>query len=207
MRVVVLASAAGALVLAACDLAVALSGRVYDDPAAVPHRRVALVLGTNPLHEGRPNRFYRTRIEAAAELYRAGAVDGILVSGDNGTPDYNEPEQMRDDLVALGVPAEFVTCDYAGFRTLDSVVRAQEVFGLDAFTVVSQPFHAERAVFLARSRGIDAVGFGAADPALRSWLKVRAREVLARTLAVGDVLFGTEPRFLGPPVPVASRPL
>jgi SanA protein len=188
-----------------CDVVVGAATRVYTDPAAVPHHKVALVLGTSPTVAGRANLFYTARLAAAAELYHAGAVDGLLVSGDNGSHDYDEPTAMREGLVALGVPAEHVTCDFAGFRTLDSVVRAKHVFGLDAFVVVSQPFHAERAVFLARAHGIDAVAFGAADPYLKAWVKARARETAARTLAVFDVLAGTRPKFLGEPVEVVVR--
>ena len=199
----------GLLVLAlaplACDVWISLSTRVHRDVHAVPSNAVALVLGTARLHDGRPNRFYTARLEAARDLYQAGAVRGILVSGDNGRPDYDEPGAMREDLVRLGVPAEHVTCDYAGFRTLDSVVRAKRVFGLDRVTVVSQPFHAERAVFLARRNGLDAIAFGAQDPALGSWLEIRAREVAARCLAVWDAAVGRGPRFLGPPVRVGLR--
>ncbi|QDU66808.1 SanA/YdcF family protein [Engelhardtia mirabilis] len=188
-----------------CDASVSWSTHVFDDSATIPHRSVALVLGTSPTHEGRPNRFYVARMDAAAALFTAGAVDGILVSGDNGRPDYDESSRMRADLVARGVPAELITCDFAGFRTLDSVVRAKEVFGLDEVTIVSQPFHAERAVVLARSHGLDAIAFGAANPALGSWLKVRAREVVARTLAVADLAIGRRLHFLGPGVAVTTR--
>ena len=190
----------------ACDLVVGRSAVVYASADAVPHHRVALVLGTSPtVAAGRPNLYYRYRLEAAAALWEAGAVDGFLVSGDNGTVEYDEPTAMREDLAALGVPLEAITCDYAGFRTLDSVVRAKEVFGLDEVVVVSQAFHAECAVFLAGRCGLDAVGFAARTPsARRTRWKNRAREVLARTLAVWDVAIGTEPRFLGPPVEVTT---
>jgi SanA protein len=188
-----------------CDLVVGAGTAVFTDPAKVPHHRVALVLGTSPTVAGRANLFYTARLAAAAELYHAGAVDGLLVSGDNGSHAYDEPTAMKDGLVALGVPAAHVTCDFAGFRTLDSIVRAKHVFGLDAFVIVSQPFHAQRAVFLARAHGIDALAFGASNPNMKAWLKVRARETAARTLAVFDVLAGTEPKFLGEPVEVVVR--
>ena len=136
----------------------------------------------------------------------AGKVDGILVSGDNGREDYNEPAQMKEDLVALGVPADYITADYAGFRTLDSIYRAEEVFGLHAYTVVSQPFHLERALYLAGQRGQDVIGYAAYGPAGYWGRRVRAREVLARALAVLDVeVLGREPRFLGEPVTVTRR--
>lgn len=192
-----------------CDLVVGASTEVHADATRIEHRPVALVLGTAPTVFGRPNLFYRYRLEAAAALWEAGAVDGFLVSGDNGDVDYDEPTAMRADLAELGVPLDAITCDFAGFRTLDSVVRAKEVFGLDRVTIVSQPSHAERAVFLAERHGLDAIAFGARTPgARRTRAKARGREVLARTLAVWDVIVGTEPRFLGPQESVAtvSRP-
>ena len=181
------------------DLMISVSAgkAVVDDITQVEPTPVALVLGTARTHQGRPNQFYRARIEAAAELFHSGRVRGILVSGDNATRYYNEPVAMQKDLIALGVPPEFITLDYAGFRTLDSVVRAKQVFGVDRIVVVSQRFHAERAIFLARHFGIDANGLAAADPESQGLMKVRAREVLARVVAVLDIVIGREPKFLG----------
>jgi SanA protein len=182
------------------------AGRVYDDLDALPHREVAVVLGTSKYSRGRLNSFYVGRIRAAAELYHAGKVNGILVSGDNGTAEYNEPGDMRADLIALGVPAEHITADYAGFRTLDSIYRAGDVFGLDSYIVVSQPFHIERALYLADQRGHDAVGYGARGPQGVHFQRNRAREVLARAKAVLDVeILHIGPKFLGEPVYVNRR--
>ncbi len=182
------------------------AGRVYDDIAALPHRDIALVLGTSKYSRGRLNSFYVGRIRAAAELYHAGKVDGILVSGDNGTVDYNEPAEMRADLVALGVPAEHITADYAGFRTLDSIYRAGDVFGLDSYTIVSQPFHIERALYLADQKGHDAIGYAARGPQGYAAQRIRAREVLARANAVLDVeILNLGPKYLGDPVYVNRR--
>ena len=126
----------------------------YDDVDAVPYNRVALVLGTSKyLIGGSPNHYFKYRIKAAAELYNNGKVDYILVSGDNATVQYNEPRQMRRALIQAGIPASAIYSDYAGFRTLDSIVRAKEVFGQARFTVVSQAFHNERAIFIARHFG------------------------------------------------------
>ncbi len=182
------------------------AGRVYTDLDALPHREIAVVLGTSKYSRGRLNSFYVGRIRAAAELYHAGKVDGILVSGDNGTASYNEPAEMRADLVALGVPAEHITADYAGFRTLDSIYRAGDVFGLDSYTIVSQPFHIERALYLADQKGHDAVGFAARGPQGYSFQRIRAREVLARANAVLDVeVLNLGPKYLGEPVYVNRR--
>ncbi len=164
----------------------------------VEPKPVALLLGTaRRTVAGRPNEFYQARIEAAAALFHSGKVQGILVSGDNATRWYNEPIAMRKDLIAAGVPPEFITLDYAGFRTLDSVIRAKEVFGQRQVVIVSQRFHAERAIFLARHFGLEASGLAAADPTSQGLLKVRAREVLARVAAVLDIVVGRAPKFLG----------
>lgn len=192
-----------------CDLYIGLSSRpwIYDDIDAIPEAPVALVLGTASTHRGRPNLFYVGRIESAAALLEHGRVRGILVSGDNAQVEYNEPRTMRRDLIKAGVPPELITLDFAGFRTLDSVVRAARVFGQQRFIVVSQHFHVARAIFIARAQGIDAIGFAAPGPKPPWGLRVRAREVLARASAVLDVIIGTEPHFLGDLEPVRLLPL
>ena len=182
------------------------AGRMSDTLDDLPKRDVALVLGTSKYANGRINTFYAARIRAAAELYQSGKVDGILVSGDNGRDDYNEPAQMKADLVALGVPAEYVTSDYAGFRTLDSIYRAGDVFGLQSYVIVSQDFHVERALYLADQRNHDAVGYLAYSPPGYWGRRVRTRETLARALAVLDVeVLHKGPKFLGDPVIVNRR--
>jgi SanA protein len=188
----------GILLLCERRVASAAEGRCHTDLATIEARPVALLLGTAPDFDGRENAFYTTRIEAAAELFNAGKVRAILASGDNSRRDYDEPSDMKADLIAAGVPAEFITLDYAGFRTRDSVIRAKEVFGQLDLIVVSQRFHAERALFIAQQQGIEACAYIARDPSSRvSNFRVRAREVLARTLAVGDDLVGRRPKFLG----------
>ncbi len=186
-------------------ISAATSHDIADRVDAVEPTPVALILGTARTHRGQPNQFYRARIEAAAELFHSGRVRGILVSGDNATIYYNEPQAMRKDLIALGVPDEFITLDYAGFRTLDSVVRAKRVFGQDHIVVVSQRFHVERAVFLAQHYGIHATGLAAPDPTTQSTTLVRTREVFARVAALLDVLTRRGPRFLGAPETVKLR--
>lgn len=199
--------AAGGLVfalagfLAASEWAVirGARGRIVNDPAASDTADVALVLGTAPIVHGRANFFYEARLDAAAELFRRGTVRALLVSGDNSRRDYDEPTDMKRDLIARGVPAERITCDYAGFSTLDSIERARGVFGQDRVIVVSQRFHLERALFLADAAGLEARGVAAAD-APRFWaLRTRAREVVARGKAVLDATLARGPRFLGPP--------
>jgi len=191
--------------LAACDwwVGATTEGRVHAKLAELKPAPVALLLGTSPRYAGRPNPFYQARIKAAQELFAAGKVAGILVSGDNRRADYNEPVMMKADLVRGGVPGEFVTQDFAGFRTLDSVVRAKSVFQQNRVIVVSQRFHAQRALFLAQHVGLEAEAYVAEDPQWNWQIRVRAREVFARALACLDVwVLNRQPRFLGPSEPV-----
>jgi SanA protein len=169
---------------------------------AVPRTRTALVLGTSPrVGAGAPNAYFDARIRAAVALYRAGTVERILVSGDNHRAGYDEPTEMRAALLARGVPDAAIHRDFAGFRTLDSVVRAKEVFACPAVVIVSQRWHNERALYIARAAGLDAVAADAAEPPL--WLPgLWVRERLARVRCLLDVhLLGTDPRFPGPPEP------
>lgn len=164
----------------------------------VPKRKVGLLLGTSKwVRGGRINLYYRYRIDAAVALYKAGKVEYILVSGDNSHKDYNEPETMRDDLIAAGIPADKIYLDYAGFRTLDSVVRCKEIFGESAITTISQPFHNQRALFLAQRKGLDAVAFNARDVSKEYGVKVQLREKAARVKMVLDLMFGKGPKFGG----------
>jgi SanA protein len=194
-----------ALVAVDCYVSSFSRGKLYTSVDKIPHRKAALVLGCGKYVEGRINLFYQKRINAAAELWAAGKVDAIIVSGDNSRKGYDEPSEMKADLVEKGVPAEYITIDYAGFRTLDSVLRAEQVFGLEKYAIVSQRFHCSRAIYLASRQGQEAIGYCAADVSGKRALKVRLREVLARTKAVVDVLFAKSPKYLGKPETVHYR--
>ena len=187
--------------IATCDIAVKATthGRTYDNVSDIPHNRVGLLLGTNSTTpRGTHNYYYTHRINAAAELFHAGKVDYLLISGDNSSKHYDEPTMMRDSLLLRGVPADRIVLDYAGFRTLDSVIRAKEVFGQSSFTIISQKFHNERALVQARHYGIDAIAFNADDVVLGyPWIKVQCRERLARVKLYLDLLTGKQPKFLG----------
>ncbi|EKS1845796.1 ElyC/SanA/YdcF family protein [Cronobacter muytjensii] len=179
----------------------AADGRLYEAVANTPARKVGLVLGARP-----DNRFFNRRIEAAAALYHAGKVSWLLVSGDNSRADYDEPTAMAEALNRRGVPATAIFCDYAGFSTLDSVVRAREVFQETRITIISQAFHNARAVYLAQHYGIDAIGFNAEDPALRHTQYTLLRERFARVRAVLDARWlRREPHFLGPKVAIGPN--
>ncbi len=176
---------------------------LYTDLALLPANEVGVVLGTsNYARDGGPNQEFEGRMRAAAELYRAGKVKHLIVSGANPDRSYNEPRQMRRALIELGVPGNAITMDFAGFRTLDSVVRAQSVWGLDRYTLITQKYHGYRALFLARKLGqtgasayVARIGqttaFGNRHP---------VREVFARFKAVLDLfVLNTQPRFTGEP--------
>lgn len=174
------------------------SGRLYDDVAEVPDGRVGLVFGCGDRINGRENLYFRYRIDAAAELWHAGKVTSLIVSGDNRTKYYNEPERMRRALVAEGVPGDRIVGDFAGLRTLDSVVRAREIFGVEKVTFVSQRFQNERAAYLAKANGLDFVGYNARDVSGQGGLKTKLREIGARVKMWLDVrVLRTRPRHLG----------
>lgn len=172
--------------------------KVFSDTALIGKNKVGLVLGTaKHLKSGRINLYFKYRIDATVKLYKAGKIEFVLVSGDNGNKEYDEPTDFKEELIKRGIPAEKIHLDYAGFRTLDSVVRAKEIFGQEKITIISQQFHNERAIFLAQKKGVDAIGFNAQDVSGRYGLKVRIREYLARTKVFIDIILGVKPKFLG----------
>ena len=174
--------------------------RIYSSVENVPHRDVGLLLGTAKyVRRGKINYFYKYRIDAAVKLFKSGKVDAILVSGDNATPYYNEPIRMRRDLIKKGVPKSKIYLDFAGFRTLDSVIRAKNIFGLKKYTIISQRFHLERALFLARASGADAIGFVAKDfKGTKAAMRMLFREYAARVKAFLDIyVLHTAPKFIG----------
>ncbi|ANF50969.1 hypothetical protein A0O34_10765 [Chryseobacterium glaciei] len=164
----------------------------------VPETKTALLLGTSKnLNSGLPNAYFYNRIQAAIDLYKSGKIKYIIVSGDNSTKDYNEPEDMLLTLMKYGIPQDRIFLDHAGFRTLDSVVRAKEIFGQTKLVIISQKFHNERAVFLAKKNGIEAYGYNAKDVNKYAGFKTNMREYLAKAKAYWDLIFGVEPKFGG----------
>uniref|UniRef100_A0AAU3H1S7 YdcF family protein n=1 Tax=Streptomyces sp. NBC_01401 TaxID=2903854 RepID=A0AAU3H1S7_9ACTN len=174
--------------------------------ADAPAREVAVVFGAG-LWEGRPSPYLAHRLDAAAELYRAGKVRVVLVTGDNSRAEYDEPDAMRRYLTAQGVPDGRIVSDYAGFDTWDSCVRAKRIFGVDRAVLVSQGFHIRRAIALCRSAGIDAYGVGADDVHDVTWYYGGTREVFAAGKALLDAMFEPDPRFLGPKEPGVTEAL
>ena len=171
---------------------------VSDKLEILPKTKVAVVLGTAPnLVSGNQNYYLTNRIEAATKLYQSGKVTHFILSGDHGRKNYNEPEAMKQALIKNGIPENVIYLDYAGFRTLDSMIRANEIFGQNEFIVVSQEFHNQRAVYIARQNGINAYGYNAKDVNKHAGLKTNIREYFARTKVLIDSFFGIQPKFLG----------
>ena len=172
----------------------------YEHTAAdVPYRPVAVVFGAGVVGKT-PTPFLARRLDVALDLYHRGKVSVILVTGDNSTPTYDEPDVMRDYLVTRGVPAARIVADYAGFDTWESCVRAKKIFGVTSATLVTQDFHMPRALTLCHAAGIDAVGVadtGEDAVAEAEAVHDRAREVAAGVKALGQALFQPSPRFLG----------
>lgn len=176
----------------------AARGRIFTEVWKVPTTKVGLVFGTTDRVDGRENLYFRYRIEAATQVWKAGKLETLIVSGDNLSRYYNEPKEMKQALIERGVPASRIVCDPAGLRTLDSVVRAKEIYGADAILVISQRFQDERAIYLAKANGIEAYGFAARDVEAHAGLKTKLREVGARVKMWLDVNFlNTRPQQLG----------
>lgn len=178
----------------------------YDKVENCRSGDVAVVLGCSKYFKsGAPNSYFYGRMQAAADLWKSGKVRGFIVSGDNREKYYNEPHTMRDELVKLGVPEDKIVCDYAGLRTYDSVVRANRIFGLKKMLIISQKDHVARAVAIAHSLGLDAVGLNAPlhDVGNQTRAAMYLRERAARIAMLLDIIIGSEPKHLGEQQPLS----
>jgi len=190
-----------AVVMFICDRMVcyAAKDRLYDNVDSIPHRKVGLILGTSPIStwNGRRNYYFDHRIKAGAELYKAGKVDWLVVSGGdyrNTENGYDEPTAMRDSLIKQGVDSARIVLDYDGTRTLNSLSKMRDVYRQDSIVIISQKYHNERALYQAKHLGIKAIGFNAHTPGRRtSWWRNRGREVLARVKLFIDIARGLHP--------------
>lgn len=178
-------------------------GKLFNSTENISKNKVGLLLGTvKYLSDGRINLYYQFRLNAAVELYKAEKIDFILVSGDNGSEGYDEPTDFKNDLIEAGIPESKIYLDYAGFRTLDSMVRVKEIFGQTSVTIISQQFHNERALYLANHFDIEAIGYNARGVSGKKAMKVQLREYLARVKVFVDILLNVNPKFLGEPVEI-----
>jgi SanA protein len=182
-------------------------GRIYSDLNAIPKNKVGLVLGTSRhMKNGQANPFFYNRIKAAASLFFAGKIRYVLVSGDNRFYTYNEPREMKRELMKMGIPDSSIIMDFAGFRTLDSVVRCKKVFGQSDVTIISQEFHNERALFIAKFYEMNAVAYSAKDPDPEYSLAINIREYFARTKVFLDLyILHKSPYFLGKSVKIGNN--
>ena len=172
-----------------CDIFMKLYAKdsIYENIDLLPTNKAGLLLGTSKYRkDGSNNPFFDNRIEAAAQLYKAGKINFIIASG-NKINGYDEPKVMLQELIKKGIPESVVHADNFGFRTIDSILRAKKVFGQDSFTIISQKFHNERAIFIAKQRGISAIAYDAKPVEFTDSFKTRGREYFARVRSVLDL--------------------
>lgn len=174
---------------------------VYSEISSIPHNKVGLLLGTSKyLESGNFNIYFRNRILATANLFQSKKVDYIVISGDNSKKNYNEPLDMKNELLSYGIPDSIIFLDYAGFRTYDSVIRLCKIFGQNKFTIISQEFQNKRAIFIAKHYDLQAIAFNAQDVSFYVGLKTQIRERFARIKLFLDLIFDPDPKFLGDPI-------
>jgi SanA protein len=181
------------------------NGKLYNSTVDIPYKKTGLLLGTGKfLKNGNINPYYQYRINACVDLLKAKKIKYLVISGDNGNANYDEPTMMRNDLILEGIDSTIIYLDYAGFRTFDSMVRLKEIFGQTDVTIVSQQFHNERAIFIAEKEGINSIGFNAQDVPINVDFKVKTREKLARVKVFVDYLLHTKPKFLGKKITIPA---
>ncbi len=165
---------------------------------------VAIVFGAGLWRDGTPTPVLRDRVETAAELYFAGKVEKLLMSGDNSRQDYNEPQAMRDYAISLGVPDTVIALDYAGRRTYDTCYRARDIFGIRSAILVTQSFHLPRAIYTCNALGIKATGIPADQRDYRkgSLAYWNLREIPASLVALWEVHISKPLPVLGDPEPI-----
>ncbi len=171
---------------------------IYQDVNKIPYNKVGLLLGTSKLlSSGIPNQYFQKRIKATVELYQAHKIDKLVISGDNSKKDYNEPLDMKNELVANGIPDSVIYLDFAGFRTFDSAIRMYKIFGQSKFTIISQDFHNRRAIYIANHKQMQTIGYNATDVDAYNGFKTKLREKFARVKVFIDLFLNKEPKFLG----------
>lgn len=178
---------------------------IFDDPEKTPQVYTVLVLGASVKSNGNLSTMLRDRVESAITLYEKGKVKRFLLSGDNGTSQYNEPKAMKKYLLERGIPETDIFMDYAGFDTYDSVYRANYIFEVDKAIVVSQAFHLPRAIYIARAMGLEYYGFVGDKRHYQQESRNRIREILANVKAWGELLIHQEPHFKGEKIPITGK--
>ena len=176
-------------------------GKIYTSIVDTPAKKIGLLLGCSAKRKtGGINLFFKYRIEAAYQLLKANKIQYLIISGDNSKKNYDEPSDMKMALIKRGIEASRLIADYAGFRTLDSVVRANKIFSANDILIISQAFHNKRALYIAQYYGISAIAYNAQDVYFYDFFKIKTtpRELLARVKMMLDLyLLKTQPKFLG----------
>lgn len=188
------------IILIIADLLISLTTKdyIYSDINQIPQSKVGLLLGTSKyFKDGTQNLYFKYRIEATYKLFKNQKIEKILISGDNSKSYYNEPIDMKKALIKKGIPDSVIYLDYAGFRTYDSIIRAKKIFGLSTYTIISQEYHNQRALYIAKNQGHNPIAFNSKNVDTKLLIGQYFREKLARVKVFIDFIFGTEPKFLG----------
>ena len=209
LKIILTLAAAALMICAAFVIAVNVfmtaSYKKYIDTA--PENKkfdCILILGAKVFDDGGVSAMLADRLDKGIELYFAGVSDRILVSGDHGQTEYDEVNTMKEYCVARGVPSDAVFMDHAGFSTYDSVVRAKQIFECKSVMIVTQQYHLYRALYIARSVGLDAYGASASNRTYAGQTKRDLREIAARVKDVGSVVFSVKPKYLGEKMPISG---
>ncbi len=175
---------------------------IYNDHTKAPKAEVVLIPGAAIFPDGTLSSIFRDRADMAIDLYRAGKVSKILVSGDNSTVSHNEVNPVRLYLISKGIPDQDIFLDHAGFDTYSTMYRARDIFGVSSVLITTQSFHLPRAVFIARQLGMKAYGVNAdvGHILFRNYV----REVFANEKAVFNIIFNTKPKYLGEKIPITG---
>jgi SanA protein len=180
--------------------------KIFSETDKIPENNVALLLGTSKnTKNGELNQYFTNRISATIELYNAGKIKNIVISGDNSRKNYNEPQDMKNELIKRGIPESRIYLDFAGFRTYDSVIRMKEIFGQNKYTIISQEFHNQRAVYIANFLGFDVIAYNAKEVTAYSGFKTKIREKFARVKMFLDLTFNKKPKFLGEKIEIIDQ--
>lgn len=200
-KILFYASIAVILICSVCHVTIAKAtqAQLHDSVKTVPKTKVGIVLGTSRLlRNGTKNLYFSYRMQAAKKLFDAKKVSYLILSGDNRVDEYNEPKDMHDALLKVGIPDSCMVLDYAGLRTFDSMVRCKEIFGQDSVIVISQEFHNARAVYIANKIGLKAFGYNATKVTTQQSTKIKFREFFSRTKCILDIyVLNTKPKHLG----------
>lgn len=181
-------------------------GHIYSTLQDVPSAHTAIVLGASVKSNGNLSVMLRDRVESALFLYNEGKVKRFLLSGDNGTKEYNEPRAMKKYLIERGVPEDHIYLDYAGFDTYDTMYRSKAVFEVESAIVVTQEFHLARALYIANKMDLGYIGYNGDKREYAHQEYNARRELLANVKAYLELSFRKAPTYLGSKIPITGPP-